>query len=94
VDDPLLDQVERIKDGVRAKVEHPFRVIKHQGGRVKVRYWGLEKETAQFANAPVCPAQPLDDDEEGRESCGMSAPAGCHIAAETAEMQCDMRVPQ
>ncbi|ATB58573.1 Xfu2 transposase [Xanthomonas citri pv. fuscans] len=32
---------------VRAKVEHPFRVIKHQFGYTKVRYRGLAKNTAQ-----------------------------------------------
>ncbi len=46
--DALLDQVERIKAGVRAKVEHPFRVIKRQFGHVKVRYRGLKKNTAQL----------------------------------------------
>jgi len=33
---------------VRAKVEHPFRVIKRQFGHVKVRYRGLKKNTAQL----------------------------------------------
>jgi len=33
---------------VRAKVEHPFRVIKRQFGHVKVRYRGLRKNTAQL----------------------------------------------
>ena len=46
--DALLDQVERLKAGVRAKVEHPFRVIKRQFGHVKVRYRGLKKNTAQL----------------------------------------------
>ena len=35
------------KASVRAKVEHPFRVIKRQFGYVKVRYKGLAKNTAQ-----------------------------------------------
>jgi IS5 family transposase len=34
----LLDELERMKTSVRARVEHPFRVIKHQFGRTKVRY--------------------------------------------------------
>ena len=46
--DHLIDQVERIKASVRAKVEHPFRVIKQQFGHVKVRYRGLKKNTAQL----------------------------------------------
>jgi len=33
---------------VRAKVEHPFGVIKRQFGHVKVRYRGLAKNTAQL----------------------------------------------
>ena len=31
--DALTDQVERIKASIRAKVEHPFRVIKKQFGQ-------------------------------------------------------------
>ena len=34
---------------VRAKVEHPFRVIKRQFGYTKVRFRGLAKNTAQLA---------------------------------------------
>ncbi len=44
----MTDQVERIKASIRAKVEHPFRVIKRQFGFVKVRYRGLKKNTAQL----------------------------------------------
>lgn len=46
--DQLTEQVERIKARIRAKVEHPFRVIKRQFGHVKVRYRGLAKNTAQL----------------------------------------------
>ena len=46
--DNLTDQLERIKASIRAKVEHPFRVIKRQFGHVKVRYRGLKKNTAQL----------------------------------------------
>ncbi|MEB2233097.1 IS5 family transposase [Xanthomonas campestris pv. campestris] len=38
---------EHFKASVRAKVEHPFRVIKRQFGYTKVRYRGLAKSTAQ-----------------------------------------------
>ena len=44
----LIDQAEKIKAGIRAKVEHPFRVIKRQFGFIKVRYRGLKKNTAQL----------------------------------------------
>ena len=46
--DALVDKVEQLKDSVRAKVEHPFRVIKRQFGFIKVRYRGLAKNTAQL----------------------------------------------
>lgn len=38
---------EHFKASVRAKVEHPFRVVKRQFGYTKVRYRGLAKNTAQ-----------------------------------------------
>ena len=37
----ILDELEQVKARMRAKVEHPFRVIKRQFGHVKVRYRGL-----------------------------------------------------
>ena len=44
----LLDKAEQMKASVRAKVEHPFRVIKCQFGFTKVRYKGQAKNTAQL----------------------------------------------
>ena len=44
----VLDRLEHVKASIRAKVEHPFRVIKRQFGHVKVRYRGLAKNTAQL----------------------------------------------
>ena len=46
--DALTDKNEKTKAGIRAKVEHPFRVIKRQFGYVKTRYRGLKKNTAQL----------------------------------------------
>jgi IS5 family transposase len=46
--DVMLDKAEKLKAGVRAKVEHPFRVIKRQFGYLKVRYRGLKKNTQQL----------------------------------------------
>ncbi len=40
-------KIEYVKAQVRAKVEHPFRVIKRQFGYTKVRFRGLVKNTAQ-----------------------------------------------
>jgi len=41
-------RIEKAKAQVRAKVEHPFRVIKRQFGYVKTRFRGLAKNTAQL----------------------------------------------
>jgi len=38
---------ERFKASLRARVEHPFRVLKRQFGYTQVRYRGLAKNTAQ-----------------------------------------------
>ena len=46
--DALIDLLEKTKAGIRAKVEHPFRVIKRQFGYAKVRYRGLKKNTLQI----------------------------------------------
>ena len=40
--------LETLKARVRARVEHPFRVVKRQFGFVKVRFRGLAKNTAQI----------------------------------------------
>jgi IS5 family transposase len=44
----LIDHLERTKASIRAKVEHPFRILKQQFGYVKVRYRGLAKNTGQL----------------------------------------------
>ena len=44
----VAEQVEKLKASVRAKVEHPFRVIKRHLGHNKVSYRWLKKNTAQF----------------------------------------------
>ena len=46
--DVMIDKAQKLKASIRAKVEHPFRVIKRQFGFVKVRYRGLKKNTAQL----------------------------------------------
>ena len=43
-----VQQREHAKASIRAKVEHPFRVIKRQFGLVKVRFRGLQKNTAHL----------------------------------------------
>jgi len=44
----LTDKIEKAKASIRAKVEHPFRVIKRQFGHIKTRYRGLMKNTQQL----------------------------------------------
>jgi IS5 family transposase len=44
----ILEKLEQTKARIRAKVEHPFRVIKRQFGFVKVKYRGLAKNTANL----------------------------------------------
>ena len=45
---PIDDDINRIIAKVRARVEHPFRVIKRQFGYLKTRYRGLAKNRAQL----------------------------------------------
>ena len=42
-----LQSLETAKASIRARVEHPFRVIKRQFGYAKVRFRGLAKNTSQ-----------------------------------------------
>ena len=44
----ILEKLEQTKASIRAKVEHPFRVIKRQFGFTKVKYKGLAKNTANL----------------------------------------------
>ncbi len=44
----LQDRIEQLKASVRAKVEHPFHIVKNIFGMKKVRYKGLAKNTAQL----------------------------------------------
>ena len=45
----LLNQAEKLKAGIRGKVEHQFRAVKRQFGYMKTRYRGLKKNAAQIA---------------------------------------------
>jgi len=72
--DALIDQAEKLKAGVRAKVEHPYRVIKRQFGFIKVRLSRTEEERRITVHA-VCPVQLVDGAQETDGSWGMSAPA-------------------
>lgn len=46
----LTQKLEHLKASVRAKVEHPFQVIKNLFRHRKTRYRGLVKNTAQLFN--------------------------------------------
>ncbi len=49
-----VKHTEHMKAAVRAKVEHPFRVVKRQFGYQKVRFKGLLKNTAQIRRCSRC----------------------------------------
>ena len=67
-----LQKSEHRKASVRAKVEHPFRVIKRQFGLVKVRFKGLAKNTAHvitlfaLSNLWMARKQLIGMQEQGR----------------------------
>jgi IS5 family transposase len=44
----LAERAEKMKASIRAKVEHPFHVIKNLFRHRKTRYKGLAKNTAQL----------------------------------------------
>lgn len=44
----LLEQIEHAKASIRAKLEHPFHLVKNLFGHRKTRYQGLAKNTAQL----------------------------------------------
>jgi IS5 family transposase len=46
--DPIEEDINRLIARVRARVEHPFRVIKRPFGYLKTRYRGLAKNRAQL----------------------------------------------
>jgi IS5 family transposase len=50
----IRDKLEYLKASIRAKFEHPFRVIKRQFGYVKVRYRGLMKNDLAPGKRPPC----------------------------------------
>lgn len=44
----FIEELEKLKASIRAKAEHPFRVIKQQFGFTKVRFRGMAKNTARL----------------------------------------------
>ena len=44
----LCERIEKLKASVRAKVEHPFHIVKNLFGHKKARYRGLAKNTSQL----------------------------------------------
>jgi IS5 family transposase len=78
----LLEKAEQLKASVRAKVEHPFRVVKQQFGHAKVRYRGLAKNTARLtmlfalSNLWMARRQVLGARGRVRLRCGARQPRG------------------
>jgi len=52
--DRITDRLETLKARVRAKVEHPFRVIKIQFGFIKARYRGMARLTTHPHEKNAC----------------------------------------
>ena len=67
----LLERIEHAKASIRAKVEHPFHVVKNLFRHLKTRYRGLAKNTAQlfslfgFANLVLARRWLLDANTQG-----------------------------
>lgn len=55
-----LEKAEKLKASIRAKVDHPFRLIKQQFGYAKVRYRGRKKNTEREADDAVRIGQFVD----------------------------------
>ena len=72
----LIEQAEQLKASIRAKVEHPFHVIKNLFRHKKVRYKGLAKKRGA-AVQPVRSGQSADRQEATLEpacpTCVLSA---------------------
>ena len=80
----LIDEIEKCRASIRAKVEHAFRLLKRQFGCVKVRYRGLEKNTLQLKTLfarfmPVDGSAPIDG------SAGMSTSESSQTALNRAK---------
>jgi len=67
----LREEIEKTKASIRSKVEHPFHVVKNLFAHRKVRYRGLEKNTAQLftlfglANLVLAKSRLLAPDAQG-----------------------------
>lgn len=60
--------MQTINARIRAKVEHPFRIIKQQFGFTKVRYKGLAKNTGQLF-VLFCTGQLVDGTQRNYRLC-------------------------
>jgi hypothetical protein len=78
-----IDRVEQIKASIRAKVEHPFRIVEQQFGYAKLRYRGLAKNTA--ADHAVRAEQSVDGPTANAGCAGMNAPAMRQWARDVAQ---------
>jgi len=73
----LVEKIERARASIRAKVEHPFHVVKNLFRHRKTRYKGLFKNTAQlfslfgFANLMLARRWLLGADTKLRSEKGM-----------------------
>ena len=80
----LIDEIEHLKASARAKVEHPFRVIKRQLGHVKVRYRGAEEEHGAADDA-VRAVESVDGAQEAAGTGWINPSAGSESRMNRAE---------
>ena len=77
----VTEQVEKLKSTVRAKVEHPSRVVKRQSGHTKVRYRGLKKTRRNSSRCLRCPIYGWPEAsfcKWRRHECVCIQPMGCN----------------
>jgi len=81
----IVDELQRKKNGtkarIRAKVEHPFRILKRVFGFVKLRFRGLKKITITVRSLRA--DQPLS----APHTPGPSAGLACPVSGESARSE-------
>ena len=92
----LLEKAEQLKASIRAKVEHPFHVIKNLFGHKKVRYKGLAKNEAQLfslfglANLVIAKRSLLALDARGAARAPRAPSQGAQTARKGCCASCEM----
>ena len=83
--DVMVNALEKLKAGIRAKVERPFRVVNPQFAYTKVRYRILKKNTDQLVTLFAPKGQCF------RRFCRFNSPS--EIMRPTATLKCELFNP-